>query len=103
MKLYVGNLSYSIDEPELRSTFEHYGEVVDLVIITDRYTGQSKGFGFVEMANRAQAESAISALNGKELSGRQIKVNEARPRNDRRGGGMGYGGPRGGGRGRQRY
>jgi cold-inducible RNA-binding protein len=98
MNLYVGNLSYNVTDADLAEMFAPYGEVVSAKIITERFSGQSKGFGFVEMANRSEAEQAIAALNGKEVDRRQIRVNEARPRTDSpRGGGRGGGGSRGGG------
>jgi len=98
MNIYVGNLSYNLNEDDLRSAFEAFGQVGSVNIIFDKITGQSKGFGFVEMANREEAMAAIKELDGKDLKGRAIKVNEARPKSDdRRGGGGGYGG-RGGGR-----
>ncbi len=83
MNIYVGNASYSLTEKELEETFGEFGEVSSARIITDRETGRSKGFGFVEMPNQAEAEEAIQQLNGKELGGRNIKVNEARPREER--------------------
>ncbi len=103
MKIYVGNLSYSISEEELRQALEAFGPVDSATIIKDKNSGQSKGFGFVEMASEADGKSAIEGLNGKEMKGRAIVVNEARPRTEesgRRGGrgGGGRGGP-GGGRG----
>lgn len=97
MNIYVGNLSYKINEDDLRSAFEAFGQVESAAIIKDKYSGQSKGFGFVEMPSAEEAQSAISSLNGKELKGRPIKVNEARPRSDNRRG-RGGGGGRGGGR-----
>ena len=96
MNLYVGNLAYSTTEADLNDLFSTYGQVESAKIITDRYSGQSKGFGFVEMTNRGEGEQAIAELNGKEVGGRQIKVNEAKPRTDNRDRG-GFGG-RGGGR-----
>ena len=99
MNIYVGNLSYELTEADLKEAFEVFGEVETVKIITDNYTGRSKGFGFVEMSDRANARSAIDALNGKELNGRSLNVNEARPSSDgRRGGGGRSGGGRGGGR-----
>ena len=92
MNLYVGNLSYQVTESDLNNLFATYGEVQSAKIIMDRDTGRSKGFGFVEMANRGEGEQAIAALNGKEVKGRQVKVNEAKPRTDRGGGGGGGGG-----------
>lgn len=99
MRLYVGNLSYKTNEDELRRIFGEHGEVTSVAIISDRESGQSKGFGFVEMANDGEAKNAMGALDGAEVGGRQLKVNEARPREDRGprgGGGGGYGGGRGG-------
>jgi len=98
-KLYVGNLSYGVSDSDLQALFESHGTVVSAQIIMDRDTGRSKGFGFVEMGTDEEAQAAISALNGQEHNGRALTVNEARPREDRGGGGGrgGYGG--GGGRG----
>jgi RNA recognition motif-containing protein len=99
MNIYVGNISYQASEEDLRQAFEAYGDVDSSRIITDRETGRSKGFGFVEMANDDQAKAAIEALNGTEIAGRAVTVNEARPRQpreDRRGGGGGGGRGRGG-------
>jgi RNA recognition motif-containing protein len=93
-RLYVGNLSYNTTESELRETFAKHGQVVSAQLVTDRMTGQARGFGFVEMASAADAQKAIHALNGVELDGRALMVNEAR---ERTGGGGGGGG--GGGRG----
>lgn len=88
MNIYVGNLSYEVTEEDLRQAFEGFGEVTSVKIIKDRYSGVSRGFAFVEMAAKAEAESAINDLNGKELKGRSLTVSEARPRSeDRRGGG----------------
>ena len=91
--IYVGNLSYKSSEDDLREIFGAYGEVSSAAVIRDKYTDRSKGFGFVEMANDDEAQAAIDALNGKEVDGRQIRVNEARPRPERspRGGGGGGG------------
>ena len=86
-KLYVGNLSFQTQENDLRDLFAQHGEVVSANIVTDRDTGRSRGFGFVEMSSEDEARSAENALNGQELDGRQLKVNEAKPRNDNRGGG----------------
>src|SRR5438477_973469 len=94
-KLYVGNLSYNVDSSELEKLFGAHGQVVSAQIINDRDTGRSKGFGFVEMADDAEADAAIAALNGQQHNGRALTVNEARPREDR-GGGGGGGGGRGG-------
>lgn len=96
MNLYVGNLSYQVREDDLKTLFEQYGEVSSVKIISDHETGRSKGFAFVEMANSEDAQNAIQELNNKEVSGRQLKVNEARRREDRgdrgdRGGGGGGG------------
>src|SRR5438477_8462185 len=102
-KLYVGNLSYNVDSSELEQLFTPHGQVVSAQIINDRDTGRSKGFGFVEMANDAEADAAIAALNGQQQGGRALTVNEARPREERGGGGGGgrggFGGGGGGGRG----
>ena len=95
-KLYVGNLPFSATNQSLEQIFTQHGEVRSVQIVTDRDTGRSKGFGFVEMGDSRAAEAAISALNGTELDGRPLTVNEARPREDR-GGGGGYGGGGGGG------
>jgi len=90
MNIYVGNLSYNATEENLRQAFESFGQVTSARIIKDKYTGQSRGFGFVEMLEQAQAQAAIKSLNGKELLGKQMSVNEARPRTDRgRSGGQG--------------
>jgi RNA recognition motif-containing protein len=99
-KLYVGKLSYGTTESDLRTLFEEFGSVESVQVIMDRETGRSKGFGFVEMGNDQEAQAAINALNGKEVDGRAITVNEARPREDRggRSGGGGRGGAGGGGR-----
>ena len=102
MKIYVGNLSYEVTEEDLRLALEQFGQVESATIIKDKHSGQSKGFGFVEMASKAEGQSAIDGLNGKELKGRALNVNEARPRTESRGSGGGYGGGRGrqgGGRG----
>lgn len=82
MKLYVGNMSYSTTEDSLRAAFGEFGAVEEVAIITDRDTGRPRGFGFVTMANDEEAKAAIQALDGKELDGRTLKVNEARPRRD---------------------
>lgn len=94
MKIFVGNLSYSTTEDDLTSTFSQYGAVERVSVITDRDTGQPRGFAFVEMPNRSEAESAIAGLNGRELNGRTLNVNEARPKPQ--GSGGGGGGSRGG-------
>jgi RNA recognition motif-containing protein len=85
-KLYVGNLSYSTEEANIRKLFEAHGEVVSINLITDKYTGQSKGFGFVEMATDEAAKAAMSALNGQQVDGRAIRVNEAFDKPRREGG-----------------
>ncbi len=87
--IFVGNLSFTATEDGVRSMFEAYGTVDRVSIVTDRDTGQPKGFGFVEMTNDAQAEKAISELNGTELNGRALTINEARPKTERSGGGGG--------------
>lgn len=84
MKIYVGNLAYSVTEDMLRDTFAEHGDVANVTIIMDRDTGQSKGFAFVEIEDNAKAKAAISALNEADLSGRAMRVNEARPREERR-------------------
>ena len=97
-KLYVGNLPYSVDSSELERMFSAHGTVVSAQIISDRETGRSKGFGFVEMSTDDEAAAAISAMNGSDAGGRPLTVNEARPKEDRGGGyGGGGGGRRGGG------
>ena len=100
-RIYVGGLPYSATEEDLENLFSSQGAVKDVSIITDRYTGQAKGFGFVEMENDSDADAAINALNGTQMGGRTLTVNEAKPKEDRPrsgGGGGGYGGG-GGGRG----
>lgn len=94
MNIYVGNLSFEVTEEELRQAFEAFGQVTSVNIIKDKYSGESRGFGFVEMPTKAEAQSAITGLNEKEFKGRTLRVNEARPRSE---GGRG-GGRRGGGR-----
>src|SRR4030042_6604124 len=98
MKIYVGNFSYDVTEGDLREAFAAFGEVASVSIGADRVSGQSRGFAFVEMQSRSAAQSAINELNGKEFKGRELNVNEARPRGEGRGGGWGGGG---GGRGRR--
>ena len=83
MNIYVGNLSYSLDESELREAFAAHGEVSSVKVLMDRETGRSRGFGFVEMPNQAEAEAAVAEINGKEIGGRALRVNEARPREAR--------------------
>ncbi len=87
MNIYIGNLPYSISEDELRDLFAAHGEVSSANIIMDRDSGRSKGFGFVEMPDKAQGEAAVNAINQTDVQGRSVRVNEARPRNDNRGGG----------------
>ena len=107
--IFVGNLSFNTNEEELRQIFESYGQVDRVSILTDRDTGRSRGFGFVEMTNDEDGEKAIAALNGSQFGGRTINVNEARPKSDRGGGGFGGGrdrgdrGARGGGQRRERW
>jgi cold-inducible RNA-binding protein len=105
--IFVGNLSFNTNEDELRTAFEAYGQVERVSILTDRETGRSRGFGFVEMANNEDGDKAITALNGSQLGGRTINVNEARPKAERSGGGFrdrGDRGERGGrGAGRERW
>ena len=92
MNIYVGNLSFSVTETDLREAFQAYGAVDKAAVISDKATGQSRGFGFVEMPNREEAMKAIAAVNGAELKGRALKVNEAKPKTDSpRGGGFGGG------------
>ena len=92
--IYVGNLAYTLTEDELRTAFEQYGQVSSVNVIMDHETGRSRGFGFVEMADESEAKAAIEALNGTDIGGRNVTVNEARPKSER---------PRGGGGGRGRY
>jgi RNA recognition motif-containing protein len=102
MNIYVGNLANNATEDDLRQAFEAFGEVTNINIIKDRFSGESRGFGFVEMPTKTEAESAIEGLNGQEIQGRAVNVNEARPRAEHRksgGGGRGGRGGRGGGRG----
>jgi RNA recognition motif-containing protein len=94
MNIYVGNLSRDVTEEDLRQEFEAFGQITSVTVIKDKFSGQSRGFGFVEMPAKAEAQAAIDGLNGKDLKGQTLSVNEARPRtDDRRGGGR-----RGGGR-----
>ena len=83
MNIYVGNLSYGLTEDELKEVFAEFGEVSSAAIITDKYSGRSKGFGFVEMPTQSEAEEAIRSLDGKSVKGRNLKVNQARPREER--------------------
>ncbi len=87
MNIYVGNISYQLTEEELKEAFSTYGTTSSVKIIKDKYTGESRGFGFVEMPEKAEAEAAIAGLNGKDLKGKNLTVNEARPRPDRFSGG----------------
>ncbi len=111
MNIYVGNLDYQVTDEVLEAAFAKFGQVESAKVIQDRFTGRSKGFGFVEMSDKTQAEAAINGLNGTDLVGRAISVNESRPKpeGDRRGGGRqggrpgGGGGRPGGGGGRPRY
>ncbi|MCL4294897.1 MAG: RNA-binding protein [Anaerolineae bacterium] len=101
MNIYVGNLAWAVTDDDLRQAFAPHGEVTSATIIKDKFTGQSRGFGFVEMPNNAEGQAAITALDGQDLKGRAIKVNEARPveRREDRGGGGGGRGPRNSSRG----
>lgn len=99
MKLYVGNLSFSTSESQLRELFAAHGEVASASLVMDRETGRPRGFGFVEFTNDDDARAAMAALSGKNVDGRDLTVNEAKPRESRGGGGGGYGGGGGGGRG----
>ena len=102
MDIYVGNLAYATTDDGLKAAFAAHGEVTSARVVTDRMTGRSKGFGFVEMPDRTQAQAAIDGLNGKELDGRTLRVNESqpKPREERSGGGRGgFGGGAGGSRG----
>ena len=100
MNIYVGNLPREVTEDELKKAFEEFGQVESVNIIKDKYSGDSKGFGFVQMPSKDEGQSAIDNLNGKELQGKPLNVNEARPRTENRDGGGGYGrGGKGGGRG----
>ena len=101
--IFVGNLDFNTSEDELRHLFEVYGQVDRVSIMTDRETGRSRGFGFVEMANAEEGEKAIAGLNGSQLGGRTLNVNEARPKVERSGGGGRDRGGRGGGGGRGRW
>ena len=97
MNIYVGNLSHEATEENLKEAFEVFGEVNTVRVIKDNFTGRSKGFGFVEMPAKAEAQAAIEGLNGKDLKGRSLNVNEARPRSEGRRGGARHGGPKHGG------
>jgi RNA recognition motif-containing protein len=100
MNIYVGNLAPDVTEDELKLAFEAFGQVQTATVIKDKFSGESRGFGFVEMPAKAEAQTAITEMNGKDLKGRALNVNEARPKTERpRGGGGGYGGGGGGRRG----
>jgi len=99
MNIYVGNLSRDVVESDLKEAFQAFGEVQTTSIIKDKFTSESRGFGFVEMPNKDEAEKAIAGLNGKDLKGRNLTINEARPRTDRPRTGGGFAGGRGGSRG----
>lgn len=87
MKIYVGNIPREVTDDDLKQAFEAYGQIESAAVIKDKFTGESRGFGFIEMPSASEASAAISGMNGKELKGRALKVNEARPREDNRGGG----------------
>ena len=99
MNLYVGNLLFDVSETDLRTAFEQFGQVTEVRLIMDKFSGKSKGFGFIEMPSKDEAQKAITEMNGKEFMGRALKVNIAKPKTDRRGGsgGRGRGFPRRGG------
>jgi len=99
MNIYVGNLAYEVTEDELKTAFEAYGKVETVKVIKDNDTGRSKGFGFVEMPDNAEAQAAINGLNDKEFKGKALKVNTAKPKTENSRSGGGYGGGGGGGRG----
>jgi len=104
MNIYVGNLSYNVKEEDLQQAFAAFGQVASVNIITDQFSGRSKGFGFVEMPVKEEAQAAIAGMNGKTMQDRELNVNEARPRSDNRGGGSrGGGGGKGRPGGRSRY
>ena len=96
MNIYVGNLSGDVGDDDLRQAFEAFGQVTSASVIKDKFSGESRGFGFVEMPAKDEAQSAIDGLNGKDLKGQSLNINEARPRTESRGGRGGYGGSRGG-------
>ncbi len=87
MNIYVGNLSFDVGDDDLRTEFEAFGAVESATVVKDRFTGKSRGFGFVEMNEQTEGQAAIEGLNGKDVKGRELRVNEARPREERRGGG----------------
>lgn len=103
MNIYVGNLSAEVSEEDLRQAFEAFGEIASVTIIKDKFSGKSRGFGFVEMPSNEEAQSAIEDLNGKDLKGQILNVNEARPRSENRGGRRDYGGRKEGRGGRGGY
>ena len=96
MKIYVGNMSYEVQEEDLRAAFGEFGQVDSVTIIMDKFSGRSKGFGFIEMASKEEGQAAIEGMNGKDLKGRALNVNEARPQEKSRDGRGGSGGGRGG-------
>ena len=102
MNIYVGNLLFDVSDNDLKEAFEEYGQVTEVRLIMDKFSGKSKGFGFVEMPSKDEAEKAIEEMNGKEFMGRALSVNVAKPKTDRRGGGGGGRGRGGGGGGRGR-
>ena len=97
MRIYVGNISREVTDDDLREAFAAFGQVESAMVLKDKFTGESRGFGFVEMLSGPEAKAAINGMNGKDLKGRTLNVNEARPREDNRGGGGGGGGFGGGG------
>ncbi len=103
MNIYVGNLSFEAGEEDLRKAFEEFGTVANVTILKDKFSGKSRGFGFVEMPSDDEAKAAIVGLNGRDIKGRSLKVNEARPQTERTGGEGGGGERRGGGGGGRRF
>src|SRR3989337_2839862 len=97
MNIYVGNLAREVTEEDLQEAFKAFGQVTSATLIKDKFSGEPRGFGFIEMPGKAEAQAAIAGMNGKELKGRVLNVNEAQPRTERGGGGGGRGGGRGGG------
>lgn len=97
MNIYVGNLSFEVTDEDLQQAFSAFGQITSVSVVKDKFTGQSRGFGFVEMPNPAEAQAAIAGLNGKEIKGRALNINEARPRTEGGRGGGGGGRPGGGG------
>ncbi len=97
MNIYVGNLSFEVTDEDLQQAFSAFGQITTVSVVKDKFTGQSRGFGFVEMPNSAEAQAAIAGLNGKEIKGRALNINEARPRTEGGRGGGGGGRPGGGG------